>query len=123
LMSPYDRAAGRQYEISGDDWPVSDRSATPLALLIHELATNAVKYGALSSSEGRVRIETGQQADQMIIVWTESGGPQIESAPAQTGFGTQLSDISIVSQLGGTLERDWRDQGLAVTITIPTAHL
>ncbi len=123
LMSPYDRAAGRQYEISGDDWPVSDRSATPLALLIHELATNAVKYGALSSSEGRVRIETGQQADQMIIVWTESGGPQIESAPAQTGFGTQLSDISIVSQLGGTLERDWRDQGLAVTITIPIAHL
>jgi two-component sensor histidine kinase len=92
-------------------------------LLIHELATNAVKYGSLSSGEGRVLIETGQKADQTIIVWTETGGPHIESPPSQTGFGTQLSDISIVSQLGGELERDWRVQGLAVKITIPTAHL
>lgn len=123
LMSPYDRAAGRQYQISGDDVPVSDRSATPLALLIHELATNAVKYGALSSGEGRIRIETGRQANQAVIVWTETGGPQIVSAPTQSGFGTQLSDVSIVSQLGGTLERDWRDRGLVVTITIPAEHL
>jgi PAS domain S-box-containing protein len=123
LMSPYDRAGGRQYQISGNDVPVSDRSATPLALLIHELATNAVKYGAFSTGEGRIRIETGQQAGQAVIVWTEAGGPKIASVPAQMGFGTQLSDISIISQLGGTLERDWRDQGLVVTITIPTEHL
>ena len=123
LMSPYDRAGGRQYQISGDDVPVSDRSATPLALLIHELATNAVKYGAFSTGEGRIRIETGHEAGQAVIVWTEAGGPKIVSVPAQIGFGTQLSDISIISQLGGTLERDWRDQGLVVTITIPTEHL
>lgn len=123
LMTPYDRASGRQYEISGADKPVSDRSATPLALLIHELATNAVKYGALSSAEGRVAIAVEDTPDEIRIIWQETGGPMITSEPIQTGFGTQLSDISIVSQLGGKIERDWRQEGLKVIITIPTVHL
>jgi PAS domain S-box-containing protein len=123
LMSPYDRAAGKQYSISGHDLPVSDRSATPLALLFHELATNAVKYGALSNKDGAIHIEISDLADQGVVVWTESGGPAVTAPPAQSGFGTQLSDISIVSQLGGTLERDWKREGLVVKITIPKAHL
>jgi PAS domain S-box-containing protein len=123
LMTPYDRASDRQFDISGDDVPISDRSATPLALLIHELATNAVKYGAFSSGEGRIAIASQETPDAVVIVWTETGGPEITTPPAQTGFGTQLSDISIVSQLGGDLQRDWRRDGLAVHITIPKAHL
>lgn len=123
LMSPYDRATGRQYEISGTDFPVSDRSATPLALLVHELATNAVKYGALSCPEGKINIAIQETVEAVMIAWTEIGGPMISSAPTELGFGTQLSDISIVSQLGGDLQRDWRREGLSVQVTIPKAHL
>lgn len=123
LMTPYDRANDQQYEIFGNDLPVSDRSATPLALLIHELATNAVKYGALSRNSGHVRIETIDQTDIAVIIWSESGGPVIEKVPDHTGFGTQLSDVSIISQLGGTLDREWRPEGLLVRITIPKNHL
>jgi len=123
LMSPYNKADNRRYALSGDDFPVSDRSATPLALAVHELATNAVKYGALSNSDGRISIETKDVNDQIIISWTESDGPAIPSAPTQAGFGTQLSDLSIVNQLGGTLERNWSSEGLSVTFTIPKAYL
>lgn len=123
LMSPYDRSEGRQYVITGDDMPVSDRSATPVALLVHELATNAVKYGALSQSEGRVDISTVEDGNDVVIEWTETGGPTISAKPDNSGFGTELSDISIVSQLGGALERDWRETGLNVRIRIPKAYL
>ncbi len=123
LMTPYDRADARQYTIAGDDTPVSDRSATPIALLVHELATNAVKYGALSMTTGMVDIHTAIEGEDIIIEWTETGGPTISRAPAANGFGTELSDISIVSQLGGTLERDWRKSGLRVRITVPKAYL
>lgn len=123
LMTPYDRANARQYTITGSDLPVSDRSATPLALLIHELATNAVKYGALSNRDGQVEIATDAQADHVEISWIEKGGPPVAAPPKQTGFGTQLSDISIVSQLGGEIEREWCQEGLKVIINIPTAHL
>jgi two-component sensor histidine kinase len=123
LMSPYDHAEGRRYAISGQDVAVGDRSATPLALLIHELATNAVKYGALSEGKGRIAISTELRGDQVVIIWSESDGPTVTSPPAQTGFGTQLSDISIVSQLGGALDRAWNPEGLKVTISIPKAHL
>lgn len=123
LMSPYDHAEGRRYAISGQDVAVGDRSATPLALLIHELATNAVKYGALSEGKGRVAITTDVRDDQVVIIWAETDGPPVSNPPAQTGFGTQLSDISIVSQLGGALDRAWDPEGLKVTISIPKAHL
>jgi PAS domain S-box-containing protein len=123
LMSPYDYGQDRRYSISGQDVAVGDRSATPLALLIHELATNAVKYGALSEGKGRVAISTELKNDQVVIIWAESDGPTISQPPERTGFGTQLSDISIVSQLGGALDRAWNPEGLRVIISIPKAHL
>jgi PAS domain S-box-containing protein len=123
LMKPYGRVDSSPYKIVGEDLSITDRSATPLSLLIHELATNAVKYGALSQRHGRVDISIADCDDQARIVWKESGGPNVECPPAHTGFGTRLSDLSILDQLGGTLERDWQHDGLIVTITIPKAHL
>jgi PAS domain S-box-containing protein len=123
LMSPYDRANEKRYIISGDDLPVSDRSATPLALLVHELATNAIKYGALASPSGLITINTNRCGDQALISWTETGGPTILQEPDTEGFGTQLSDISIVSQLGGELRREWKSEGLSVFVSIPVQHL
>jgi PAS domain S-box-containing protein len=123
LMEPYQHSDHKPYEILGNDLPISERCATPLALVIHELATNAVKYGALSVLDGKVHIQTSIEGDDLIIKWRETGGPLVYSSPSRTGFGTQLSDISIVGQLGGRLERHWYSGGLEVTMAVPKTYL
>lgn len=123
LLEPYAIDGQLRSEIAGEDVAVTDRSATPLALVVHELATNAVKYGALSAPDGKILIRTRRDGDHVIMSWVEKGGPEIETPPDQSGFGTQLSDISIADQLGGTIERDWARPGLQVTITVKAAYL
>jgi two-component sensor histidine kinase len=88
-------------------------------LLFHELATNATKYGALVNHDGRITIEIIPGDTDATLRWTESGGPPISAPASASGFGSQLMEMSAVRQLGGTVARDWRTEGLAVTITIP----
>jgi len=113
--------AGR-FEIVGDDATIDDRSATPLALLFHELATNAAKYGALSTSEGAIRITITRSDQQVQIEWQENGGP-IVSHPDHEGFGTRLIELSAIRQLGGQVEREWRPEGLRLNVRFPTSAL
>ncbi|WP_235514863.1 sensor histidine kinase [Sphingomonas sp. Leaf25] len=120
LLSPYD--AG-QWRIAGEDTPIDDRGATPVALVFHELATNAAKYGSLSVPDGRVTIEIGRTDDRLTIDWRETGGPPADRAPGTTGFGTRLAALSVEQQLGGTITRDWRAEGLAVRIEITGSAL
>jgi len=123
ILSPYPAHEAGRIDISGDDADVDDRSATPLALLIHELATNATKYGSLSSDEGRVDLTTQVAGDELVLRWVETAGPAIGKPPEGTGFGTVLSELSIVGQLGGQLAREWSSNGLAVTVTVPRENL
>lgn len=123
LMRPYEWSEQKPYSIQGEDCEVSERSATPVALVIHELATNAVKYGGLSTPDGSVEISTAIEADHVVLRWREIGGPKVAVAPSHMGFGTQLSDASITGQLGGSLERHWRDDGLEVIMKVRRAHL
>ena len=123
LLSPYRGVANERILISGDDIPIDERSATPIALVIHELATNAVKYGALSDYDGSVEIITSQNQNDVIVSWKETGGPQVMEPPSREGFGTQLSDISIQDQLGGKIDRRWLAKGLEVTLTIAASRL
>lgn len=123
ILCPYDIDGVGRYEIAGDDAPIGERSATPIALVVHELATNAVKYGALSNANGQVRISTRKQGEEFVIVWAELGGPHLNGSPEHQGFGTQLSEISISNQLGGTIERRWKPEGLEVVMTVRLAHL
>ena len=118
ILAPYPALSDSKIIISGDDIRVDDRSATPIALLIHELATNAAKYGALSVSDGEVAIRTIADGDAVTIAWAESGGPPLSGAPIRAGFGTKLMELSVVNQLGGTFDRDWRPIGLAATIHV-----
>ncbi|PZO79569.1 PAS domain-containing protein [Sphingomonas hankookensis] len=115
LLSPY---AVEQWVIEGDDVPIDDRGATPVALIFHELATNAAKYGALSIPEGRLSIRTARHDGVLGIDWHEVGGPPIDGAPQATGFGTRLAALSIEQQLAGHIARDWRREGLAVHIDV-----
>ena len=123
LLSPYRERDDGRISISGEDVRIDERSATPIALVIHELATNAVKYGALSATQGKVEVITGIADAVVTINWKELGGPRVSAAPPQSGFGTQLSDISIEDQLGGKIERNWREDGLEVTLSIDAARL
>ena len=123
LLIPYRTQNDGGISITGEDVRIDERSATPIALVVHELATNAVKYGALSAADGTVTIITSIDADNVIISWREIGGPQVSGPPSQTGFGTQLSDISIQDQLGGRIERKWHSNGLEVILTIAASRL
>ncbi len=123
ILSPYPALDRGQMTIQGHDVKVDDRGATPLALLVHELATNAMKYGALSRPAGTVRITTKVVDQALALRWKESGGPTIEAPPQREGFGTRLTELSIVQQLGGTLSRQWRAEGLLVDVEVPRKNL
>lgn len=123
ILAPYPALAEGRIQIAGDDVAVDDRAATPIALLVHELATNAIKYGALTSADGKVQITASVNEGTLELRWKEEGGPEITDPPEQTGFGTMLSELSIVQQLGGTIEREWLRSGLVVTVAVDLARL
>jgi len=119
LFRPYQQSGATRIAVVGGDVEIDDRSATPLALLFHELATNATKYGALSNDLGRVTVEIVPNDGIVCLIWSEFGGPEIVGTPAPSGFGSQLIEMSAVRQLGGTVERDWKRDGLVVNTCIP----
>ena len=123
ILTPYPAYDEGRIEVSGADETVDDRSATPLALLVHELATNATKYGSLSDESGHVRITTRVVGDDLLLEWAEIGGPPVAGEPEKTGFGTVLTEISIRDQLGGGLERHWEAGGLRVNVSMPRNNL
>jgi two-component sensor histidine kinase len=109
--------------VSGDDAVFDDQAATSVALLFHELATNAAKYGALSVEGGAVSLATRNEGDRFILVWEERGGPPVEGEPSRVGFGSSLATLSVETQLGGRLQRDWAPGGLRVTADLPATAL
>lgn len=122
IFAPYRDALGPRIHYFGDNPAIDDRSATPLALLFHELATNAAKYGALSVPEGRVAIEVRGEDGDIRIDWREEGGPPAVPATSQ-GFGSRLMQLSIERQLGGRMIRDWRPEGLCLSLWIPARSM
>jgi len=121
ILKPYEDDAGMRIIVDEDARiDIDDRAATPLALYFHELATNAAKYGALSTPDGTVTItlQADPETGNAKLTWQEDGGPRV-TPDAEKGFGATLVDMSICRQLGGTLDYDWRPDGLCVHATIP----
>ncbi|MES2710735.1 MAG: sensor histidine kinase, partial [Pseudomonadota bacterium] len=104
-------------------WLAPD-TAVALALVIHELATNAAKHGALASPEGRVAVTWGtdEAAAAVWLNWAEAGGAQITGPPARAGFGSRLIDLTVRRQLGGSLEWSWHPGGLVLRLAIPAGR-
>ena len=124
LFKPYVDASGRsRVAIEGEDATFDDQAATSVALLFHELATNAAKYGALSAAGGTVLLRTRNDGDRFILTWTERGGPPILEEPVRQGFGSALASLSVKGQLGGTLERRWEPGGLILEADLPATAL
>jgi len=116
-ISSYGKA--EQVRMSGPDVALNANSVQPLSLIIHELATNAVKYGAFSVSGGRVDLEWHIDADGSLkFRWTESGGPEV-SAPKSQGFGSTLITAVGAKQLGGEISMEWPKEGLVVSASLP----
>ena len=94
-----------------------------MALLVHELATNSLKYGALSVPEGVLDISGSQVDDKVQIVWTEQGGPAPQSQMTPDGYGSKLVLHTVEYQLGGSVSYNWSPTGLIVILLIGNKHL
>jgi two-component sensor histidine kinase len=102
---------------------VSEASATTLALVIHELATNSLKYGALSSDTGTLDVSCAPHPTEVVIVWTERGGPPVKAPSDQGGFGSKLINRAVAAQLGGSISREWISEGVVVALTVQKDRL
>jgi len=117
-LAPYRTQNFDRVRISGASLSLEPSTAQALALALHELATNAAKYGALSSPSGRVEVAWELKGAQLELLWTERGGPP--PGPAEPGgFGIRVIRASVESQLGGVVEFDWHHDGLGCAIAIP----
>jgi len=124
VLQPYDDGTSlERIVVVGPDVPVGVRAVTSLALALHETATNAAKYGALSEPNGSIRVKWEARGGDLHFDWEEKGGPIIVAPPQAGGFGSVLTDRSIVAQLGGKIEYDWRRDGLRLRVTVPLDRL
>ncbi|MET3220128.1 two-component sensor histidine kinase [Bradyrhizobium diazoefficiens] len=118
ILRPHERQPS---VLEGPDLAIGEQAVNHLALIFHELATNASKYGALSHEGGRVTVTWATEAERLRMEWTESGACGVD-APKTTGFGTKLVETTI-ERIGGEIERDWRREGLRVGISLPLKSL
>jgi len=121
LLAPYLLDDGR-IVLSGPEVQLPSEAAVPLGMVLHELATNALKYGALSVAEGRLHIDWHLQAAEgaplLVLDWIERDGPAIAAPPSQEGFGSQLLRRALSGLPDSKVEIDWRKEGLAVRLTL-----
>jgi len=125
LLAPYDETAAfsGRIRVAVPRMGIGELAASTLAMVIHELATNSVKYGALSNSAGFLDISSRAEGGRLYLTWAETGGPPIIGHPELTGFGSRLIARTVTSQLRGELTYDWQETGLVVTISMPEARL
>jgi len=107
---------GARIALSGPEVPLSAEQVQPLAMILHELATNAIKYGALSVRDGRVEIDCAPVALGWSIVWREQGGPPV-ATPSRVGFGSRLV-TRLAAELGGGVQFRWPPEGLQVELRV-----
>ena len=118
LLAPYDETAAfsGRIRVAVTRMGVGVKAATALALAIHELATNSVKYGSLSSDSGFLDVSSKLDGDDLILTWTETGGPPITEPQELKGFGSKLLSRSVSGQLAGEVTYEWQQSGLVVII-------
>ena len=122
LAAPYKGQFRETIVIEGEDAPIGLRGAGTLALIVHELATNAMKYGALSSDTGRVRLSCAAVDGRYTIDWREEGGPNVAGAPQHRGFGSTFFD-RLAASAQVDIQRIWRAEGLEVSISMSLKEL
>jgi two-component sensor histidine kinase len=124
LLAPYDDlgAFSGRIRVSVPRMGVGEGSANTLALVLHELATNSLKYGALSSAAGLLDVSCASE-DDLVIVWTERGGPAVLSPSGPPGYGSKLVSRVMTEQLGGSINREWSAEGAIITLRLDKERL
>jgi PAS domain S-box-containing protein len=123
ILAPYAEGpdGAPRIRLSGDDVELSSSATTSFALLVHEFATNAAKYGALSGEHGRITIETLRSGDRLIVTWTERDGPSVAPPTSPEGFGSYLAKAT-VKTLDGRIAHDWDAGGVTVRLDVSLAR-
>lgn len=116
ILRPY-----RTPELQGEDLFLGERATNGLALVLHELATNAAKYGAFSNRTGAVAVAWKLDGVDLVLTWQETGGPEV-AVPEREGFGSKLVQATISSH-DGDIEHDWKPGGLIARIRVPAESL
>jgi two-component sensor histidine kinase len=117
LLAPYDESgASVRIRVSVPKIRVGQRSGTTLALIIHELATNSAKYGALSVASGTLDVSCNAHDDEVVVMWTERGGPPVVAPVVLEGFGSKLVQRSMAAEVGGAIAFNWSEEGLVATL-------
>jgi two-component sensor histidine kinase len=118
LLQAYDDTDGfsGRLRVSVPRLNVKEAAATTLVLVVHELATNSLKHGALSVERGTLDVACSVADGRVVVVWTERGGPPVREPSTLTGFGSELLRRSMAHQLDGTITFDWSTKGLIVTL-------
>jgi len=125
LLAPYDDKgafAGR-IRVAVPRIGIGEASAAALALIVHELATNSLKYGSLSAEAGVLDVSGTVDADVVRLVWTEQGGPEIKGPTDTPGYGSKLVRHTAEGALGGSIGYDWSPSGAVVTLEVKIAVL
>ena len=123
-LHPFAVVAGsaERFTITGDNIPVPPKTALSLAIALHELATNAVKYGAFSNDAGTIEIDwtivSTASGRRLVLRWREHDGPSV-TPPTRKGFGSWVIERGLAHELGGTVSLDFLGEGVACTIDIP----
>ena len=119
-LSPYSHEGEERTRIDGPTVMLKPDVAQAIAMALHELATNAAKYGALSRAKGEVHVKWSFAADDPVMLrWTEAAGPPV-NPPTHKGFGTDVIGAMIRAHVGGDMRLDWRTEGLVCEIALPT---
>ena len=125
LLAPYDDmgAFSGRIRVSVPRMGVGEAAATTLALVVHELATNSLKYGALSAKAGTLDVSCAAHEDDVVVVWTERGGPAVAPPEGPAGYGSKLVTRSMSTQLGGSLDYRWDEAGVVITLSMKKDRL
>ena len=125
LLAPYDDmgAFSGRVRVSVPRMGVGEETANVLALVLHELATNSLKYGALSASTGTLDISCSDLGEDIVMVWTERGGPPVEGPVGAGGYGSKMVDRILASRLSGSIDRGWSAEGAIIKLRIKTERL
>ena len=127
IFAPYvdpERIKGHGfYIVTGPCLPIGGNAVTSIALVMHELATNAAKYGALSSPGGYIHIDWSVIKDELLLTWIEHGGPSLDGPAEHEGFGSSLVRRIVTGQFGGRLSYDWKPKGLIIRVSVPVERL
>ncbi|WP_118133519.1 PAS domain-containing protein [Oceanicella sp. SM1341] len=123
LLGPFMENNSARVQITGEDLKIDDQAATPMALLVHELATNAAKYGGLTPTGGGITVDTRLEGDRVHLLWCEQAVPGYAAEGMEAGFGSRLISLSIEGQMRGRFSREWTEEGLRMSVDVPLTAL